>query len=84
MVDVKSRQVFRMGPAIAFHQRLGGFAKAFGGEHHGGAVAVVGAAIEHSVALKALKPDPNVRLDMLKQMPKVNIPAGVGQGAGNK
>ena len=45
---------------------------------------VIGADIDHRMALKALKPDPYVSLDVFNQMPKVNRAIGLGQGGGDQ
>ena len=56
----------------------------FGPQHDWRAVGVIGADIDHCMALHALKPDPDVSLDVFDQVPKVNGAVGVGQGRGDQ
>ena len=66
------------------NQLLRGNAILFGAQHDGRAVGVIGAHINAVVAAQALEPGPDVGLDVLHQMTKMNRPVGVGQGAGDE
>ena len=84
VVDVKSREVLRVGGAVALHQGLRRFPEPLRGEHHGRAMAIVGAAVDHPMPLQLLKAHPDIGLDVLQQVPKVDIATRVGQGTGDK
>ncbi len=60
------------------------YAHLFCPQHGGGAVGVVGADIDALMAAHALESYPDVRLDMLHQVAKMNRSIGVGQSAGDK
>lgn len=53
-------------------------------DHHGGAVRVVGTKVPAVIAEKLLKTHPDVRLDVLHQVPNMNGPVRIGQGGSNK
>ena len=62
------------------------FAPAFltGTNHDGRAVRVVRADVDAAMASQLLEADPDVGLDVLDQMPQVNVAVGVGEGRGDK
>ena len=51
-----------------------------GADHDGGAVRVVGAQVDAAVAAQLLESHPDVGLDVLDQVPQVNVSVGVRQG----
>ncbi len=67
-----------------FNQGLGGDALFFCAQHDGRAVGVVGADIDHIVALHPMKAGPDVRLNVFNKMAQVNRTVGIGQGRGDK
>jgi hypothetical protein len=63
---------------------LGGDALAFGAEHDGRTVGVVGADVVALVAARTLEAHPDVRLHLLEHVSQVQRAVGVGQGAGDE
>ena len=55
-----------------------------GPDHDRSAVGVVGAEIDGAVATQLLKPHEDVGLDVLDQMPQMDLPVGIGQGRGRE
>ena len=51
-------------------------------DHDRGAVGVIGADHDYPVAAHSLVPDPDVGLDMLKDVPEMDGTVGVGKRAG--
>lgn len=70
--------------AHAGNHVFGGDALFFGGEHHGRAVGVVGAAVVAFVAAQFLQAHPNIGLDMFHHVSEMNRAVGIGQGGGNE
>ncbi|MNQ68867.1 hypothetical protein D3C85_834380 [compost metagenome] len=65
-------------------QLLGGDALLLGAQHDGRAVGVVGTDVDGLVATHLLEAHPDVGLDVLDHMPKVDGPVGIGEGACHK
>lgn len=84
VADVKAGEVAQVLGVHAFDQRLGGDAVFLGLEHDRRAMGVIGADIMAVVAAHFLKAHPDVSLDMLDHMAKVDGAVCVGQGAGHK
>jgi hypothetical protein len=82
--QVKAAQVLRAAGADARHQFFRRDAFGFGFEHDGRAMAVVGADEMNPVALHALEAHPDVRLDVLHDVPDMKRTVGVGQGGGDE
>ena len=71
--------------AVGFcDELLGRDALFFGGKHDGRAVGVVGAAVVAFVPARFLKTHPDVGLDVLHHVPKVNSTVGIRQGGSNE
>src|SRR5690554_4161048 len=64
--------------------RLGAYAQLLCLERDGGPVGVVGAHIQAMMPAQLLKTHPNVGLNLLHDMPKVQVAIGVGEGTGNE
>ena len=62
-----------VGRAYFFEQRLGFAPFLLGANHRRGPVGVVGADVGHLVAAHALEAHPDVRLDVLDQVPEVDV-----------
>ena len=84
VADVEAAEILRVFVAQPIDQHLGPHAFALGQQHRRGAVGVVRANVDALVAAHTLKPHPDVRLDVLEQVPEMNGPVGVGQGAGDE
>ncbi len=76
--DVESGKVALMGLLHFGDQRL--FAAAFlaSSDHDGCAVSIVGTDEDAAISAELLKAYPDIRLDVLDQMPDVNRTVGVG------
>ena len=81
---VETLVVALMRLADAADQLLGTHAFCFRPEHDCRAVRVVGADEMHRMSLHALEAHPDVRLDVLHDVPEVERPIGVGQGRSDK
>ncbi|MCY1562429.1 hypothetical protein D9M68_998240 [compost metagenome] len=82
--DVETVQVGLAAGGDVGHEllrRLAGLARR---DHDGRAVRVVGTDEVHLVALHALVPHPDVRLDVFHDVADVEMTVGVGQGAGDE
>ena len=75
-------------PAVALchlgDQRFGGDARCVGSQHGRRTVRVARADIDAAVTAHALEPCPDVGLGVFHQVPQVQRPAGIGQGAGHQ
>jgi hypothetical protein len=83
-LDVKSSEVTLMGLVHCLNQCFFAPALLAGSNHDRGAMGIVSADIDTAVAAKFLKPDPDVSLDVLHQVPDVNRTICVGQGTGDE
>ena len=82
--DVKPIQIRLAARRDVGHELLRRDAGFLGGNHDGRAVCVVGADKIHRVALHALKPHPDVGLDVFHDVTDMKVAVGVGQGGGDK
>ena len=82
--DVKAVQVGLAAGGNVGHKLLRRLAGLLRRDHDGRAVRIVGADKVHRVALHALKPHPDVGLDVLHDVADVEGAVGVGQGGGDK
>ena len=55
-----------------------------GPDHDRRAVGVIGAEIDHLVAAELLKPYEDIRLDVLDEVPEMDMPVGVGERRGDE
>ena len=67
-----------------FNQRLGRNALVLRFQHDGGAMRVRRTHIGTVMPSAFLKTNPNIGLDVLQQMPQVNLPVGIGQSASDE
>ena len=81
---MKALQIARPLGGNARHQLLRGEALLLGLEHDGRAVRIVRADEEQFVPLHALEAHPDVRLDVLHDVPDVKRAVGVGERGGDK
>ena len=81
---VEVREVALVGGVHLLEECLGGAVLLLGTQHGGGAVGVVRAEEAHLVTPHALEAHPDVGLDVLDHVAEVDVPVGVGQGAGNQ
>ena len=82
--DVKPIEIRLAASGDVCHELLRRFARFFGRDHDGRPMGVVGANKVHLVAAHALKPDPDVGLDVLHDVADVEMPVGIWQGGGDK
>jgi hypothetical protein len=82
--DVKPVQVGLAARGDVGHELLGRLAGLFGGNHDRRAVRIVGADEVHRVPLHALKPHPDVGLDVFHDVADVEIAVGIRQGGGDE
>ena len=82
--DVKTVQVRLAASGDVGHELLWRFAGFFGRDHDRRAVGVVGADEMHLVAAHALKPHPNIGLDVLHDVANVKMAVGIRQGGGDE
>ena len=82
--DVEAFKILRAFGGDAADQLPGRDAFALGLEHDGRAMRVVGADEMHLVALHALKPHPDVGLDVFHDVADMERPVGIGQGGGDE
>src|SRR5688572_5937488 len=82
--DVKRGEVTEMSLPHIGDQGLFAPSLLTGANHDGRTVRVVCTDVDAAVASQFLEPDPDVRLDVLDQMPQMNVAIRVGQGRGNK
>ena len=83
-LDIEAGEVANVGlPHVGDH---GLFAAAFlpGPDHDRRAVRVVGADVDAAMAAQLLEPHPDIGLDVLHQVPDVDMPVGIGQGGGDQ
>jgi len=83
-VDVEALEVAQMLAVHALDQGLRCDAFLLGAQHDRRAVRVVGADVVHRLAPHALKPYPDVGLDISDQMAQVDRSVGVGQRVGDE
>src|SRR6185437_1848332 len=77
-------EVGRVADADAGDERLRRHAGLFSGQHDWRAMRIVGANVGHLVAHHALRPHPDVGLDITQQMTHVQRTVGVRQGVGDE
>ncbi len=82
--DVEAREVFLMLLTNPVDQLLRGNSLTLGPQHNGGAVSIVCANVVAVVATHVLEAHPDIGLNVFQQVPQMNGPVGVGQGAGNQ
>ena len=82
--DMEAGKIPRMFAVHPGDQRFRGEAVLFGAQHDRRAVRVGGADVPALVAGHFLEAHPDVGLDVLDQMAKMNGAVGVGQGRGDK
>ena len=82
--DVKTVQILFTTSCNVGYKLLRRFAGFFSGDHDGGAVGVVCAYKIHRIALHALKPHPNISLDVLHDVADVEVAVGVGERRGDE
>ena len=75
---LKTRKISEMLFAVAFNQFFGWYSFLAGGDHHRGAVGVVGAEVSALMAAHFLKADPEISLQILDQMAEMNVAVGIG------
>ena len=83
-LDLKAREVGEVGLPHRGDQLLLAAALGLRPDHDRGAVGVVGAEIDRPVPAQLLKPYEDVGLDVLDQVPEVNVAVGVRQGRGDE
>ena len=84
VLDEEPAKVLSVFLAERLDHRLRRRAGLLGGEHGRGAVGVVGADVVALVAHHALEAHPDVRLDVLEQVPQVHRAIGIRQRAGDE
>ncbi len=82
--DVEGREVRAVFGVHAFDERLGLDALATRAQHDRRAVGVIGADVDALVPAQSLKACPDVGLDVFDEVPQMDRPVGVGQGAGDE
>src|SRR5437764_1779823 len=82
--EMKTLEVLPAPPGDLGDEELGGFPRAFGCQHDGRTVRVVGAHEMHLVPLHALEPHPDVGLDVLHHVADVERRVRVGQRGGDE
>ena len=83
-LDLEPGEVLDVRLAHPLEQLLLRNAFALRPDHDRRAVGVVGTDIDAAVAAELLEPHPNVGLDVLDQVADMDMPVGVGQGAGDE
>ena len=83
-LDLKAREVGEVGLAHRGDQFLLAAALGLRPDHDRRAVGVVGTEIDRPVPSQLLKPHEDVGLDVLDQVPEVNVAVGVRQGRGDE
>ena len=78
--DLEVREIAEVAAVHLGDERLGRAALLAGADHDGRAVGVVGADVGAVVAAHLLEANPEVRLEILDQVPDVDVTVGVGQG----
>ena len=81
---MEAGEVFLMLLANPVNQLLRGNPLTLGPQHDGSAMGIVGANIVAVVATHILVVHPDIGLNIFQQVPQMNGPVGVGQGAGNQ
>ena len=82
--DLKAGEVSEVRLPHAGDEILLAAALGLGANHDRRAVGIVGAEIDRAVAAKFLEADKNIGLDVLDQMPEMDVAVGVGQGRGDE
>ena len=83
-LDIESGEVGRVGLLHLGDQLFLGDAFLPGADHDGRAVGIVGTDIDAPPAAKFLESDPDVRLQILDEMPDMDVAVGIRQCAGHQ
>ena len=83
-VDLEAAEIGEVGLPHSGDQFTLAAALGLGADHDRGAVRIVGAEIDRLVTTQLLEPHEDVGLDVLDQMPEMDVPVGVGQGGGDE
>jgi hypothetical protein len=81
VIDQETLRVGHMQLPHTFHEGFSRYAFLLRLDHGGGTVGVIGANVNRLMAAHALKPHPDIGLDLLQYMTQVDWAVGVGQCA---